>query len=224
MWLKSVQKNNLVISGYPRKFEPNADLTSFELDKSSKVTWGIAFEEEKIFESGHYSGQRGFPTNINSPVQGLLIAAGFIFTDGKFVKEIPYDPKFYFHGEELSLALRLFTSAWDVVHIPETPLFHFYTDINKLPRKLHWDEEEEKNRIIKWTELDQKSKSRLSNLIANNIKAPFGLGNARTVNEFGEKIGIDMVLMKIKNLDLATKSLSFKEIRSSSQPYNKIFV
>lgn len=223
-WLERAQKNNFLITGYPRKFEPNEDLSSFHLDTSSKVTWGIAFQKEKIFEDGHYSGQHGFPSKTFNPLRGFLIAAGFIFAKGKFVKDIPYDPKFYFHGEELSLAIRLFTNNWNAIYIPEAPLFHFYTDVNNLPRKLHWDEEDEKNRIEKWTELDKKSKSRLSNLISNKLEDPFGIGKHRTVSEFGEKIGLDLNTKKIKSLDLATSSLSFEEIDCNENPYGKLFV
>tara|TARA_B100001287_G_scaffold104694_1_gene87954 strand:+ start:1531 stop:2523 length:993 start_codon:yes stop_codon:yes gene_type:complete len=223
-WLEKTQKDNFVITGYPRKFEPNDDLSSFELDTASKITWGITFQKEKLFEDGHYSGQHGFPSNSCNPLRGLLIAAGFIFAKGRFVKEIPYDPKFYFHGEELSLAIRIYTNNWNAIYIPETPLFHFYTDVNNLPRKLHWDEEDEKNRIEKWTELDRKSKSRLSDLILNRLEGSFGLGKHRTINEFEKKIGIDLNAKKIKNLDLATSSLSFEEIESNGKPYNKLLI
>ena len=93
-----------------------------------------------------------------------------------------------------------------------------------MPRKLHWDEEDEKNRIEKWTELDKKSKSRLSNLISNKLEDPFGIGKHRTVSEFGEKIGLDLNTKKIKSLDLATSSLSFEEIDCNENPYEKLFV
>ncbi len=221
-WLENNLDNSFVITGYPRAFKPNNDLTSFQLDTSSKVTWGVTLEEERIFEDGHYSFQRAFPSQANVPIKGLLIAAGFIFSKGQFVKDLPYDQKFYFHGEELSLALRLFTNNWDVIYIPETPLFHFYTDVTKLPRKLHWNEEDESNRVIKWTELDRKSKLRLSDLISNKLDSPFGLGSQRTVEKFAAQMGIDFLNKKVLDIDLATKSLAFTEIDSNKTPFHKI--
>jgi hypothetical protein len=59
-----ILKKIFVITGILEEFKPNSDLTSFELDTSSKVTWGIALQEDKIFEDGHYSGQRAFPLQI----------------------------------------------------------------------------------------------------------------------------------------------------------------
>ena len=43
----------------------------------------------------------------DEPVKSCHIAAGFFFTSGRFVEEVPYDPQLYFHGEEQSLALRV---------------------------------------------------------------------------------------------------------------------
>ena len=127
-WLEKCLENNFVITGYPRGFKPNKELTSFELNTAYKETLGITFREKRIFEDGYYSMQKSFPANTELPARGLLIAGGFIFAKKAFVTLIPYDPKFYFHGEELSVALRLYTNMWDVVHIPRIPLFHLYTD------------------------------------------------------------------------------------------------
>ena len=88
------------------------------------------------------------------------MAAGCIFAKKEFISLIPYDPNYYFYGEELSMALRAFIQICGMLfHIPRIPIFHLYTDVNNMPRKLHWDPEDEKKRAIKWNELD-KSKFR----------------------------------------------------------------
>ena len=43
-------------------------------------------------------------------------------------------------------ALRAFTNGYSFFHIPDVPLFHLYTDVSELRRKLHWDQEDDKNR------------------------------------------------------------------------------
>jgi hypothetical protein len=55
------------------------------------------------------------------------------FYKGSFVKDIPYDPNYYFYGEELSMALRAFTRGYSFFHIPDVPLFHLYTDTSDIP-------------------------------------------------------------------------------------------
>ena len=221
-WLEECLENNFVITGYPRGFKPNKELNSFELNTSYKKTLGITFREKRMFEDGYYSMQKSFPANTNLPAKGLLVAGGFIFARKEFASFIPYDPKFYFHGEELSVALRLFTNMWDVVHIPRIPLFHLYTDVNNMIRKLHWDPEDEKNRATKWNELDRLSKSRLGDLINNNLEPPFGLGKLRSIKDFGVLSGVDLINKKIVDEEVATNSFCFEEIQSKSEPFNLV--
>ena len=60
---------------------------------------------------------------------------------GDFVQAFPYDPWFYFHGEEQALAARLFTHGWDIFHMPGLPVCHLYNnaDSGAPARPLHWD-------------------------------------------------------------------------------------
>jgi len=221
-WLEKCLENNFVITGYPRGFKPNKELTSFELNTAYKETLGITFREKRMFEDGYYSMQKSFPANTELPARGLLIAGGFIFAKKAFVTLIPYDPKFYFHGEELSVALRLYTNMWDVVHIPRIPLFHLYTDVENMIRKLHWDPEDEKDRAIKWNELDRLSKSRLGQLINQKLEPPFGLGSLRSIKDFGVLSGVDLINKKIVDEEVATNSFCFEEIESKIQPFHSI--
>lgn len=221
-WLETCLKNNFVITGYPRGFKPNKKLTNFELNTAYKKTLGITFREKRIFEDGYYSMQKSFPTNTELPAKGLLVAGGFIFAKKEFVNLIPYDPKFYFHGEELSLALRLYTNMWDVVHIPRIPIFHLYTDVDNMIRKLHWNPEDEKNRAIKWNELDRLSKARLGYLINNKLEAPFGLGTLRPINDFEILSGVDLRNKIIVDEEVATNSFCFEEIQSETNPFHLI--
>lgn len=221
-WLEKCLENNFVITGYPRGFKPNKELTSFELNTAYKETLGITFREKRMFEDGYYSMQKSFPANTELPARGLLIAGGFIFAKKAFVTLIPYDPKFYFHGEELSVALRLYTNMWDVVHIPRIPLFHLYTDVENMIRKLHWDPEDEKDRAIKWNELDRLSKSRLGQLINQKLEPPFGLGSLRSIQDFGALSGVDLINKKIVDEDVATNSFCFEEIQSKTEPFHSI--
>ena len=117
------QNNNFVISSYPRAFTCNKTLTEFELDTKFQGTHGMSFKKGDVFKYDIVSIQTAIPTSSSEPLKGHLVAAGFLFSNGNFVKEIPYDPEYYFHGEELAIAVKLFTRGWDVFHIPKTPLF-----------------------------------------------------------------------------------------------------
>ena len=134
------------------------------------------------------------------------MAAGCVFTRGDFVEEIPYDPNYYFYGEELSMALRAFTHGYSFFHIPDVPLFHLYTDVTNLPRKLHWDPEDDKNRAVKWHELEKNSLDRLDDLFAGNIEDLMGLGLERSLEDYALLSGIDLKNKIILDLSKATTS------------------
>ncbi|MDC0485272.1 UDP-N-acetylglucosamine-transferase [Gammaproteobacteria bacterium] len=178
----------------------------FELSTGDKHTQVITYRKDSLFSKGSFSRQIGIPTKFADITHAILMAAGCIFTRGSFVKEIPYDPNYYFYGEELSMALRAFTNGYSFFHIPDVPLFHLYTDISNIPRKLHWDPEDDKNRAIKWNELDRKSLDRLDDLFAGNVEEPMDLGSQRSLDDYASISGIDLKNNVVLDLKKATES------------------
>jgi hypothetical protein len=198
---------NPVITSYPRSFKVlDFEKGLFELNTGDKHTQVLAYKKDSLFLKGSFSRQIGIPTKCSDITHAILMAAGCIFTEGSFVTEIPYDPNYYFYGEELSMALRAFTHGYSFFHIPDVPLFHLYTDTNDIPRKLHWDPEDDKKRAVKWTELDKKSLNRLDNLFAGKVEEPMGLGNKRSLDDYALISGIDLKNNIVLDLEKATKS------------------
>ena len=183
-----------------------------------KRTTLIAYRKDSIFSRGSFSRQVGIPLKDSRIAHAYLIAAGCIFSRGNFVKEIPYDPKYYFYGEELSIALRAFTRGFSFFHIPEVPLFHLYTDIDNPPRKLHWDPEDDKNRVTKWHELDKKSLARLDLLFAEKLDSEFGLGDERTMSDYASLSGIDLKNKRVLDIKKATESEYIESIDWKNNP------
>ena len=83
---------------------------------------------------GGYQDERS-TNEVNQNVS--LLYGGFIFSWGKWVQEIEQDPEHYYTGEEFALALRSYTSGYDIylptkilawhrIH-PETPAKHINT-------------------------------------------------------------------------------------------------
>ena len=196
-----------IITSYPRSFKVlDFEEGLFELNTGDKHTQVITYKKDSLFLKGSFSRQNGIPTKHNDITHAILMAAGCIFTRGSFVKEIPYDPNYYFYGEELSMALRAFTRGYSFFHIPDAPLFHLYTDANNLTRKLHWDPEDDQKRAIKWTELDQKSLNRLDNLFAGKVERPMNLGDERSLEDYALISGIDLKNKIVLDLKKATES------------------
>ena len=196
-----------IITSYPRSFEVlDFEKGLFRLNTGDKHTQVITYRKDSLFLRGSFSRQIGIPTKYLDNTHAYLMAAGCIFVRGSFVKEIPYDGNYYFYGEELSMALRAFTHGYSFFHIPDVPLFHLYTDLSNIPRKLHWDPEDDKDRAIKWNELEKKSLDRLDDLFAGKIEDSMGLGTKRTLADYASLSGIDLEQKKVLDMDKATES------------------
>ena len=196
-----------IITSYPRSFEVlDFEKGLFRLNTGDKYTQVITYRKDSLFLRGSFSRQIGIPTKCLDNTHAYLMAAGCIFVRGSFVKEIPYDGNYYFYGEELSMALRAFTHGYSFFHIPDVPLFHLYTDLSNIPRKLHWDPEDDKDRAIKWNELEKKSLDRLDDLFAGKIEDSMGLGTKRTLADYASLSGIDLEQKKVLDMEKATES------------------
>lgn len=197
-FLKQLEKcpsKKSIISSYPNAFEyehgipvrtqVSTGATCHTVKKDFiEDSWTLTFEGEVVEPS---------------MVPGFAVGAGCIFTLGEFVNEIPYDPYLYFEGEEQAVSLRAFTHGWDIFHTP-VPLYHLYdTDPNMKYRPKHWDDEQDSGRTKRWWDLDKKAKERLQRLFTKQNLGVYGLGTARTLEEYEIFSGIDYTNRKIND-------------------------
>lgn len=126
-------------------------------------------------------------------VEGYHIGAGFMFTLGQFIDEVPYDPFLYFHGEEQSLALRAYTRGWTILHPQHEliPLYHRYKQADESYLSHHWHPDYEARRAIKFSQLEQRSNARLLALVRGQLAGAYGLGNVRSLQEYQKISGLD---------------------------------
>lgn len=99
----------------------------------------------------------------NTPVPSRFISAHFIFADGSFVKDVPYDPTYYFHGEEINLSVRAYMAGYDLFAPHRVFMWHEYTRNNK---KKHWDDHSN------WAELDKQSHKHNRELLGIDTNEP----------------------------------------------------
>lgn len=138
-----------------------------------------------------------FPETIENskanPEAARFLSGHFIFCYGDFVKDVPYDPNLYFHGEETSLAVRAFTHGYNIFHLHKPWLWHHYT---REGQSRHWDD------VSKWESLNKQSFLRYKSLLGmdgckrKNFKK-FGLGKERTLREYELYSGIQFKDRKV---------------------------
>lgn len=174
--------SNAIITGYPPNYGPN-------LDESK---WYNVPQICNVYKFDHkYTVSRPADLkdwkNKTKPVRGIYISAGFIFGPGKAIIDVPYDPDFYFSGEECAMAIRFFTNGYNLYNSHRVIVYHFY---QRLECKKHWSDHSN------WGSYDIKAHDRLDCLLGRNKKydlGRYGLGTVRTLEDYRKYAGIDFV-------------------------------
>jgi hypothetical protein len=119
------------------------------------------------------------------PQLGAFISAHFLFGPSNFWSECPYDPNLYFHGEEISLSARAFTSGWRVYYPNRAVLYHEYT---REGRPKHWEEHPS------WSLNDLESQRRVGRLLgvktSDGPSDGFGLGTLAKLTDYERFSGV----------------------------------
>ena len=195
--------DNPVLSSYPLAFTPPDQYA----DLAITSMYVLGFDDTGIIANGATLSplEQAPPT----PQPSAFVAAGLLFARARIIADVPYDPHLYFWGEEISLAVRLFTHGWNI-HQPNQALaFHDYTVRPARPR--HWENQ------IDWVGLNTRSKRRIAHLldIAPTALADdlididrFGLGSVRTVADFEKFAAVDFKLRLVNGKPTLEKRLA----------------
>jgi hypothetical protein len=156
--------------------------------------------------------------NRKLPYPSRFYSAHFAFTLGEFCKEVPHDPNYLFHGEEISIAVRAYTWGYDLFS-PHKPLVWHEYSRNHRPRK-SWDD------IIEWGRWDNESLARNRRLL--NIDGErdetedfeeFGFGPHRTLEDYEQYAGV-----KFHDRSVQQYTLDHKEPPNPiDEPYLRVF-
>lgn len=141
--------------------------------------------------------------SLHRPLRARFLSGGFLFAPGTFVSEVPYDPELYFLGEEAAMTLRAFTHGYDLFHPCETIVWHDYVREDAVK---HWDDHTEANKTgVEWSAQDQRSKNKIRKLLSGEPLDAFGLGSARTIEEFEEYAGLSFRLRKAQDYTIRSE-------------------
>ena len=160
---------------------------------------------------------------LKEPILSRFFSGHFTFVQGSFVKEVPYDPNLFFHGEEGSLAVRAWTSGYDLFIPNKFIAYHEYTREYRKGLKI-WDSNQN------WVDLNTASHKRHKELFGiDGVQRTidFGIydfGTERTLEEYEKFAGIRFKDRSIQQWTLDHKLPPNLEIYNSEEDYNNSFL
>lgn len=188
------QQPKFVISSYPTAFTLSGENAVHQTISEDVVLVHVVSAESQFEPEQATLSFEARATPNSDPIQGFHLAAGCLFAPGHIVDALPYDPHFYFHGEEQAYALRLFTHGWTIFHTAGLPVYHLYNDSKEtqVMRSFHWDRRFDQMRNESWWKLEKHSQARMNKLINENSNlGVYGLGTQRSLADYAEFCGID---------------------------------
>jgi len=194
---KQLSRNDKVILSYfppPFYVEQNKKIN---IIKNNKVQLPYPTKQEPMLtKRGEWTAKRVELTDKNNPELSTTILAGFVFTTGNIVAEVPYDPEISFFGEELCFAVRAWTRGWDIYSPCVTILYHFYS------REGYSKIWKDRNiRKLSWKELEDISKVKQRKVLCGIEDGVFGVGTYRNIKLYEKMTGIDFKKMYINDND-----------------------
>jgi hypothetical protein len=193
-----------LLTAYASSFDP-ADDPDGRSDTPWEMVWDRFIPEGAVFF---------LPSTIEGwkdrsfPKRARFYSAHFCFTLGKFCQEVPHDPEYYFHGEEISIAARAFTHGYDLFHPHKIIIFHEYT---RKGRTKCWDDDP------KWGERNAKCHKRNRILFGMDGEdqsqidfGKFGFGTERSLRDYEKYAGICFGKRAITEDALSNKEPSYR--------------
>jgi hypothetical protein len=118
-----------------------------------------------------------------SPLPAIFGSLHCLFTAGRFNRDVPFDPKCYFFGDEVATSLRAFTHGYDLFHPHELIGWHLY---DRTTRRTHWADH------AAWAMQEAASRRGLETLLGTGAAGTYGCGSARTLADFEDHIGYSL--------------------------------
>jgi len=212
-----------LLTTYAPSYNPQKDP-----DKRDKAAWKMDFDKF-IPEGAVFFLPAAIPgwKKLDSPIPARFYSAHFAFSTGKFAVEVQHDPEYYFHGEEISIAVRAYTHGYDLFHPHRPVIWHEYT---RKGRNKHWDDHDTKKTVEKpWHKRNSECHLRNRKLFEMDGEkrdidfGKYGFGSVRTLRDYEEFAGVNFKLRAVQKHTMDRKNPPNPKIWKTEQEWSDSF-
>lgn len=181
--------------GYISDLGPGIDVASLATDKSIKIYYenNISFDSSnnKVKERNMLklskTSSEGYGYDIKrvpfvrdfEKRNHQYFCAGFVFGRTEHILDVPYDPNFFYHGEEITMSIRFLQKGIKIVEPMENLIYHdYFGHVNG--RRPSWYAEqgtlfEDEKSQIDFYNLEELSKARVDLFMDGYLDEPYGV-------------------------------------------------
>lgn len=175
----------VILSQYPAPYFVGSDNNDY-FPKQDKDYWDApSWSKVANNASGQWSAKRQKMKDLSKPHKSHTVLAGYIFSIGKLVEEVPYDERISFMGEELCFAIRAYTRGWEIFAPNKMLLYHFYKR-SEYPKL--WNTGSLKS---KWFDFEKQSNLVQESVLTGMERGVYGVEDYERFLDYQDMIGID---------------------------------
>ena len=217
--IKGLQKDGYkkpLLTSYACSYEPTNDPAGRVQDPWRMVFDRFAPEGNVFFMPETIDEWK----TLKKPIPARFYSAHYCFTLGQFAKEVQHNPEYYFHGEEISIAVRAYTWGYDLFH-PHFPIiYHEYTRKGKVKQ---WDDDKE------WVKRNDRAHYLNKRLFGvdgveqEGHDGLYGFGPVRTLRDYEKYSGIHFAKRAVQQWTIDKKNPPVKEEYNTEEEWEKSF-
>jgi hypothetical protein len=176
--------DKVILSQFPAAYFPGSDGKDYFITEDPLYWDAPSWTTVKNGDDGSWAGQRMKMENFDKPHKSHTVLAGYIFTIGNIVKEVPYDERISFMGEELCFAIRAYTRGWEIYAPNEMLIWHYY---KRRGDSKVWDNESTKK---SWFTIEKESREVQKNVLLAKETGIFGIEDYDRYFDYQDMVGI----------------------------------
>lgn len=112
---------------------------------------------------------------LKKPIPAHFVSLHFIFTEGTFNRELPFDPEIYFFGDEVVTSLRAYLQGYNFFHPHQVIGWHSFDRSTRVP---HWQDHPN------WSALEEKSSEKIRKIYNGTHQYDKHIKKGRSIGDY----------------------------------------
>jgi hypothetical protein len=184
---KIAKTKKVILSQFPAPYKLLTNGKEIFPD-DDKLRWAEPSWSKVVWTGKVWAAQRQKFKTMSKPVKSHTVLAGYIFSTGNLIEEVPYDERISFMGEELCFSVRAFTRGWKIYAPNEMLLWHQY---GRRGQPKVWNQRDNIGKEIDWNKIEEISQNVQKNVLTGTEEGIYGVESNSLFEQYQKMVGIN---------------------------------